>query len=92
MIGKSLPKAVGTATTLPRARVCCWLHAWRECVFQCGAWDMPRDGASAGGGVHIPHGLANAMLLPTVMEFNGWFVVNALVRLVGRCELKNPRS
>ncbi|GHK49631.1 hypothetical protein ECZU08_52270 [Escherichia coli] len=31
---------------------------------------MPRDGASAGAALHIPHGLANAMLLPTVMEFN----------------------
>ena len=37
MIGKSLPKAVATAMTLPRARACCWLHVWRE-------WRFPARG------------------------------------------------
>ncbi len=90
MIGQSLPKAVGYGPTLSPARACCWLHVWREWRFQRRAWVMPRDGASARGGAAYPHGLANAMLLPTVMEFNRMAVVNALVRLVGRCELKNP--
>jgi alcohol dehydrogenase len=44
---------------------------------------MPCHGASAGGALHIPHGLANAMLLPTVMEFNR-MVCRARFSQIGR--------
>lgn len=70
MIGKSLPKAVGYGHDLAaREHVAGFMYGGNG-VFQRRAWVMPRDGASARAALHIPHGLANAMLLPTVMEFN----------------------
>lgn len=58
MIGKSLPKAVGYGHDLAaREYVAGFMHGGNG-VFQCGAWDMPRDGASNGAALHIPHGLA----------------------------------
>ncbi len=44
--------------------------AWRDGVFQRRAGAMPCHSASAGAALHIRTGLANAMLLPTVMGFN----------------------
>lgn len=50
MIGKSLPKAVGYGHDLAaRGHVAGFMYGGNG-VFQCGAWVMPRDGASAGGG------------------------------------------
>ncbi|XNM86271.1 iron-containing alcohol dehydrogenase [Escherichia coli] len=71
MIGKSLPKAAGYGHDLAARESMLLASCMAGMAFSsAGACASPRDGASAGRGAAFPHGLANAMLLPTVMEFN----------------------
>lgn len=70
MIGKSLPKAVGYGHDRRRAKACYWLPVWRGWLFQRRFGLVSCDGSPASAALHIPHGQANAMLLPTVMGFN----------------------
>lgn len=53
----------------PRKYAAGFLHGGNG-FFQRRSGLMSCDGASAGAALHIPHGQANAMLLPTVMRFN----------------------
>ncbi len=71
MIGKSLPKAVGYGHDLAARESMLLASYGGNGVFQCGSWVSCHAMAhQPGAALHIPHGLANAMLLPTVMEFN----------------------
>ncbi len=45
-------------------------HISQVWAFQRGSWRGARDGASAGAFYDTPHGVANAVLLPYVMEHN----------------------
>ncbi len=90
MIGKSLPKAVGYGHDLAARGACYWLHVWREWRFPVRVLGVPRDGASAGRGAAYSARSRDAMLLPTVMEFNRMVCRERFIRLVGHCELKNP--
>ncbi len=85
MIGEALPKAVGCGRDLA-ARENMLLASCHggDGVFQRRAGAMPCHGASAGAALHIPHGLANAMLLPTVMGFNRMVCRGASARSAGR--------
>ncbi len=70
MIGEALPKAVGCGGIWRRGRTCCWPPAWRGWRFPAPGWGYAMPWRISGAALHIPHGLANAMLLPTVMGFN----------------------
>lgn len=70
MIGKSLPKAVGYSMTLPRASMLLASCMAGMAFSSAGLGLCHAMAHQPGAALHIPHGLANAMLLPTVMEFN----------------------
>ena len=83
MIGEALPKAVGCGQDLAARENMLLASCMAGWLFQRRAGAIPCHGASAGAALHIPHGLANAMLLPTVMEFN---------RMVRRARFKIGRA
>ncbi|MGU0017170.1 hypothetical protein ACVXG9_28970 [Escherichia coli] len=84
MIGESLPKAVGYGHDLAaREHVAGFMYGGNG-VFHAGLGLCHAMAHQPGRRQLVsPHGLANAMLLPTVMKLTGWFVANGLVRFVG---------
>ena len=71
MIGKSLPKAVGYGHDLAARESMLLASCMAGMAFSSAGLGLCHAMAhQPGAALHIPHGLANAMLLPTVMEFN----------------------
>lgn len=71
MIGKSLPKAVGYGHDLAARESMLLASCMAGMAFSRAGLGLCHAMAhQPGAALHIPHGLANAMLLPTVMEFN----------------------
>ena len=71
MIGKSLPKAVGYGHDLAARESMLLASCMAGMAFSSAGLGLCHAMAhQPGAELHIPHGLANAMLLPTVMEFN----------------------
>ncbi|WP_437889167.1 ethanolamine utilization ethanol dehydrogenase EutG [Phytobacter sp. V91] len=71
MIGKSLPKAVGNGHCLASRENMLLASCMAGMAFSSGGLGLCHAMAHPPGAtLHIPHGQANAMLLPTVMEFN----------------------
>ncbi len=71
MIGKSLPKAVGYGHDLVARESMLLASCMAGMAFSSAGLGLCHAMAhQPGAALHIPHGLANAMLLPTVMEFN----------------------
>ncbi|WP_252186777.1 iron-containing alcohol dehydrogenase, partial [Escherichia coli] len=71
MIGQSLPKAVGYGHDLVARESMLLASCMAGMAFSSAGLGLCHAMAhQPGAALHIPHGLANAMLLPTVMEFN----------------------
>lgn len=71
MIGKSLPKAVGYGHDLAARESMLLASCMAGMAFSSAGLGLCHAMAhQPGAALHIPHGLANAMLLPTVMGFN----------------------
>ncbi|WDB77709.1 ethanolamine utilization ethanol dehydrogenase EutG [Escherichia albertii] len=71
MMGKSLPKAVGYGHDLAARESMLLASCMAGMAFSSAGLGLCHAMAhQPGATLHIPHGLANAMLLPTVMEFN----------------------
>lgn len=71
MIGESLPKAVGNGHDLAARENMLLASCMAGMAFSSAGLGLCHAMAhQPGAALHIPHGLANAMLLPTVMEFN----------------------
>lgn len=90
MIGKSLPKAVGYGHDLAAREsmlLASCMAEWRFPVRGLGCATRWRISRAA---LHIPHGLANAMLLPTVMEFNRMVCRERFSQIGRALRTKNP--
>ncbi|QDP33838.1 ethanolamine utilization ethanol dehydrogenase EutG [Klebsiella pneumoniae] len=71
MIGEALPKAVGCGQDLAARENMLLASCMAGMAFSSAGLGLCHAMAhQPGAALHIPHGLANAMLLPTVMEFN----------------------
>ena len=71
MIGEALPKAVGCGQHLAARENMLLASCMAGMAFSSAGLGLCHAMAhQPGAALHIPHGLANAMLLPTVMEFN----------------------
>ena len=71
MIGEALPKAVGCGQDLAARENMLLASCMAGMAFSSSGLGLCHAMAhQPGAALHIPHGLANAMLLPTVMEFN----------------------
>ncbi|SUX66828.1 ethanolamine utilization dehydrogenase [Citrobacter amalonaticus] len=71
MIGKSLPKAVGYGHDLAARESMLLASCMAGMAFSSAGLGLCHAMAhQPGATLHIPHGQANAMLLPTVMGFN----------------------
>lgn len=71
MIGKSLPKAVGYGHDLAARENMLLASCMAGMAFSSAGLGLCHAMAHQhGAALHIPHGEANAMLLPTVMGFN----------------------
>lgn len=71
MIGKSLPKAVGYGHDLAARENMLLASCMAGMAFSSAGLGLCHAMAhQPGAALHIPHGQANAMLLPTVMGFN----------------------
>lgn len=71
MIGKSLPKAVGYGHDLAARESMLLASCMAGMAFSSAGLGLCHAMAhQPGAALHIPHGQANAMLLPTVMGFN----------------------
>ena len=71
MIGEALPKAVGCGQDLAARENMLLASCMAGMAFSSAGLGLCHAMAhQPGAALHIPHGLANAMLLPTVMGFN----------------------
>lgn len=71
MIGEALPKAVGCGQDLAARENMLLASCMAGMAFSSAGLGLCHAMAhQPGAALHIPHGLANAMLLPTVMKFN----------------------
>lgn len=84
MIGEALPKAVGDGRDLAARESMMLAACMAGMAFSSAGLGLCHAMAhQPGAALHIPHGLANAMLLPTVMRFNR-LVCSEGYALVGR--------
>ncbi len=86
MIGEALPKAVGCGQDLAARENMLLASCMAGMAFSSAGLGLCHAMAhQPGAALHIPHGLANAMLLPTVMEFNpAWCAGRTSARSAGR--------
>ena len=71
MIGEALPKAVGYGNDLAARESLLMAACMAGMAFSSAGLGLCHAMAhQPGAALHIPHGLANAMLLPTIMSFN----------------------
>lgn len=91
MIGKSLPKAVGYGHDLAARESMLLASCMAGMAFSSAGLGLCHAMAhQPGAALHIPHGLANAMLLPTVMEFNRMVCRDRFSQIGRALRTKNP--